>query len=557
MLPWRRQELLDRIAGLVPVNNYKILLDNPAQRPALGFDQYARAFAGIIRESEPRFAIGIFGNWGSGKTTLMQAIDEQLAGDRDVITLWFNAWRYEREEHLIVPLLDTLREALLKWATDNLDHEEQSSRAKRAAATVARAAQAILLGLTVQAGVPGGFQLALDASKVVSDWRQEPDEAATEPQSFYHASFTALRDSLAQVVGADRQRIVIFVDDLDRCLPANALQVLESMKLFFDLTGFVFVVGLDRQVVEGAIEAKYGEGHGAGRPADPPIKGTDYIKKIFQVPFTLPSVSLHQLDELLGSIAPPQISHTQDKDLWQRVRQHLVHLITDAGVNPREVKRYLNAYTLQLRTRPGLDADVVLCLQTMEFRSDWKDAYDTLLTEREVFIDAVARQLGGEAGAVENLWPGLAVDDTLVQYLRTPGGRRLLEVPSLDPYLHSAGATRSTQPGLMESYRSLGNLRGLLRTFDAAGTGDQRWQVRSDLLKEAKLLLGTVTQMSGGASAALLAEVEELNRRSELPRRTAGDRDGDSELESWRRATGDSLARIQARLRRLRDSTET
>jgi len=193
----------------------------------------------------------------------------------------------------------------------------------------------------------------------------------------------------------------------------------------------------------------------------------------------------------------------------------------------------------------------------MEFRADWKDAYDTLLSEREVFVDALVQKLGGVAGAVENLWPELAVDDALFEYLRTPGGRHLLEVPSLEPYLHSAGATRSTQPGLMESYRSLGKLRGLLRTYDAAGTGDERWQVRSELVKEAKLLLGTVTQMSGGASEALLAEVEELIRRSELPRRTVADREGDSELESWRRAAGDTLARVQARLRRLRDSTET
>jgi KAP family P-loop domain len=541
------------------VNDYKILLDDPAQHPTLGFDQYARAFAGIIRESEPRFAIGIFGNWGSGKTTLMQAIQQQLAGDPDVITLWFNAWRYEREEHLIVPMLDTLREALLEWAEDNPEKQEPSSRAKRAAATVARAARAILVGMTLQGGMPGALELSLDASRALADWHQEPDEAATEPQSFYHASFTALQRSLTEFVGPGehQKRIVVFVDDLDRCLPTSALQVLESMKLFFDLSGFVFVVGLDRQVVEGAIEAKYGEGHGAGRPADPPIKGTDYIKKIFQVPFTLPSVSPRQLNELLRSIASLDISKAQREDLWQGVQPHLVHLVTDAGVNPREVKRYLNAYTLQRRTRPKLDPDVILCLQTMEFRADWKDAYDTLLSEREVFIDALVQQLGGVAGAVENLWPELAVDDALLEYLRTPGGQHLLEVPSLEPYLHSAGATRSTQPGLMESYRSLGKLRGLLRTFDAAGTGDERWQVRSELLKEAKLLLGTVTQMSGGASTALLAEVEELSRRSELPRRTVGDREGDSELNSWRRAAGDSLARIQARLRRLRDSTET
>ena len=98
------------------MDDYRILLDEPAERPALRFDEYARAFAGIIRQSGPRFAVGIFGDWGSGKTTLMRAIQHSLEDDQTVVTLWFNAWRYEREPHLIVPLLDTLREELVAWA---------------------------------------------------------------------------------------------------------------------------------------------------------------------------------------------------------------------------------------------------------------------------------------------------------------------------------------------------------------------------------------------------------------------------------------------------------
>src|SRR5690348_9554991 len=80
---------------------FKVLLDDPAPAPALGFDDYASAFADVIRHSAPRFAIGIFGDWGSGKTTLMQAIRRQLEPDEEISCVWFNAWRYEREEHLI------------------------------------------------------------------------------------------------------------------------------------------------------------------------------------------------------------------------------------------------------------------------------------------------------------------------------------------------------------------------------------------------------------------------------------------------------------------------
>jgi KAP family P-loop domain len=95
---------------------FTVLLDDPAEEPALGFSAYADAFAEIACNSSPRFAIGIFGGWGSGKTSLMQAIHSRISCRDDVIPVWFNAWRYEREDTMIVPLLDVLREALLGWA---------------------------------------------------------------------------------------------------------------------------------------------------------------------------------------------------------------------------------------------------------------------------------------------------------------------------------------------------------------------------------------------------------------------------------------------------------
>lgn len=103
------------IAQPIDPSTFKILLDRPAIEPGLGYPQYAAAFQAIIRHSDPQFAIGIFGGWGSGQTMLMQAIDRDLDKGR-MVSVWFSAWRYEKEEHLIVPLLDTVREALVEWA---------------------------------------------------------------------------------------------------------------------------------------------------------------------------------------------------------------------------------------------------------------------------------------------------------------------------------------------------------------------------------------------------------------------------------------------------------
>ena len=96
----------------------KILLDTPSEKPALGFGETARALAQLIIKSEPRFAVGIFGNWGSGKTTLMEAMKKRLLRKESVVVVEFNAWRFEREPQLLVPLLDTVRAAIVRWSAN-------------------------------------------------------------------------------------------------------------------------------------------------------------------------------------------------------------------------------------------------------------------------------------------------------------------------------------------------------------------------------------------------------------------------------------------------------
>src|SRR6266536_5738916 len=129
----------------------KILLDLPSGAPALGFAPTAVALAQIITHSDPHFAIGIFGGWGSGKTTLMQAIKAQLPAE--VIPVEFNAWRFEREPQLLVPLIDTVRAAIVDWsATRDADIRERVGGITR---RIARVIRGLAMGLSGEVGIPG------------------------------------------------------------------------------------------------------------------------------------------------------------------------------------------------------------------------------------------------------------------------------------------------------------------------------------------------------------------------------------------------------------------
>lgn len=89
----------------------KVINDEPAfEDDALGFDNYSKKLADIIRNSTPRFAIGIFGGWGTGKTTLMKMIERKLGNHDDILVVWFDAWKYEKEKYLaVIPFIRTIK----------------------------------------------------------------------------------------------------------------------------------------------------------------------------------------------------------------------------------------------------------------------------------------------------------------------------------------------------------------------------------------------------------------------------------------------------------------
>jgi len=106
------------------IEQIRILLDEPVGDDGdaqLGFEDYADVLAGVILGSDSPFTVGVFGDWGTGKTTLMRCIERRLldhvpgTGRAPVIVpVWFEAWRYEREEDLIAPLLGEIADALVR-----------------------------------------------------------------------------------------------------------------------------------------------------------------------------------------------------------------------------------------------------------------------------------------------------------------------------------------------------------------------------------------------------------------------------------------------------------
>ncbi len=141
-------------------------------------------------------------------------------------------------------------------------------------------------------------------------------------------------------------RLVIFIDDLDRCLPDQAIGVLEAIKVFLDARGCVFVLGVDREIIERGIRIRYKEfalsERGTALGAFP-VPERDYLEKIVQIPFALPPLAQSSIHHFLANRLPKLPGLTGDE------ATSVAALMTTGLLrNPRKVKRSFNIFRLHL-----------------------------------------------------------------------------------------------------------------------------------------------------------------------------------------------------------------
>jgi hypothetical protein len=194
---------------------------------------------------------------------------------------------------------------------------------------------------------------------------------------------------------------VVFIDDLDRCLPEQAVGVLEALKVFLDAPGCIFVLGVDREIIERGIRVRYKEFTLAADAAEGvfPVAGRDYLEKIVQIPFELPPLDANAIESFLRSRLPA-VPTLSDEDAG-----HVAALMT-AGLlrNPRKVKRTFNTFRvhLTLDRAHGRATSAGLIAKLVVIQSSFADLYEriTLTPTALRDIERIVRGTPG-AGAID------------------------------------------------------------------------------------------------------------------------------------------------------------
>jgi Leucine-rich repeat (LRR) protein len=336
-----------------PFRKLILLEDEPARghdEDALGTLPYAETVAGTAVGTEGPFTIGVFADWGLGKTSVLRQakslIDDAEEPDvRQTVTVWFNAWQFEREDHPIIPLTATIvREMEKKYRSLQSQSEKLSEKATGVWKTAIRALRSIAYGFSAKGkvGVPGfgEVEAGFVAKEMIERFEklEQEDKSHTldDPllaRSLYYNAFELLdQTSQPEKKGP---KVVVFIDDLDRCMPDKAVMLLENIKLVFGQRGFVFVLAVARKVLDGFLTHRYDKEFNV---QDGGASARSYLDKIVQLPLHLPS---HQerfaeyIHNLMNREALKDVKDVFSKDLIQA-------LAVASDNNPRSLVRFLN-----------------------------------------------------------------------------------------------------------------------------------------------------------------------------------------------------------------------
>jgi len=363
----------------------KIITDEPTLDDALDFKNYANTLANIILNSTPRFSVGIFGGWGTGKTSLMLMIKEILDRYENLVTVWFDAWRYEREENLaVIPFLRTLKLTL--------DALEKSKEGKWQGVKngIKRSAIAFLTSTKLTYGVPGIGTAETDFGNVANTLRGDGSVGGDKNVIYYYVT-QFLERALSELRKEEDHRIVVFIDDLDRCSPERALEVLESIKSFFDIEGIVYVVGMDSKSINSLVAKKFGQ--------DSAVKGLDYLQKIVQLPFQIPT---WREADISASIEKIILKGLGGSELIEQFTNNRELIVKAVELNPREVKRFINTIIL-VRSVFDKPIDELIAVQALNFRTDWNRFLEliTLDDTRKRFL-RIYKELRNSGKTIDN-----------------------------------------------------------------------------------------------------------------------------------------------------------
>ncbi len=374
------------------------LNDNETIIDLIQYGPVAKSVVALLDKARGNpITIGVHGDWGAGKSSVLAMVQEGLKDQPKTLCLRFNGWTFQGFDDAKLVMLESIVTEIRAARPGIKKVGEHVEKLIKRIDWLKVAKHAGGLGLTMATGVPMPEHLATltgivkslaaepigeEATRLVEQAKGFLKEAPSDAKSNVPEEIQSFRQEFKKLLGeAGIERLVVLVDDLDRCLPGTIVETLEAIRLFLFVDNSAFIIAVDEAMVEYAVRQHFPDlpgGAGAGSYA------RNYLEKLIQVPFRIPAlgpaetrtyISLLLLQAQLPpaefdpflqaaklALEKPWASRGLDRAAVEAIKvtdatvvdqaftlaTQLTGLLNDGtNGNPRQVKRFLNSILLR------------------------------------------------------------------------------------------------------------------------------------------------------------------------------------------------------------------
>ena len=321
---------------LLKSKDIEISPTDPFKNDLLGLEHSAKVLTGIVESSEQGFTLSVNADWGCGKTTFVKMWRAYLQ-NKAISSIYLNAWETDFCQDPMMALIDSLAEAI-QSADFGIDKYKILSPIVDALIKTVQCLPAV----SVVGHIAGAVKEGMD--------KQQEDRNELDKHRTYSSIVQEFRSKLSEFVeNLPDKKLVIFIDELDRCRPTYSIEMLERIKHFFCIDNIIFVLSIDKSVMLQAIKGIYNSDE---------INAESYLRRFVDLEFELPKRNLSEFVHYLYaknnlSVYEDAYSKRIDQSFNRKDNDYvfegvLLDIFLTSNCSLRDVEKFFNRLVVSL-----------------------------------------------------------------------------------------------------------------------------------------------------------------------------------------------------------------